>query len=484
MHKSTVNIIGAGLAGCEAAWQAVRAGFRVNLYEMRPEKTSKAHKTNLFAELVCSNSLRGASLTNAVGLLKEELKLVGSLIIQAAENAKVPAGGALAVDRVVFSQYIDDKLRGHPLVTTHIKEVTSMAEVLAMRAAPTDTIVGARFARPGGRADPAPTTESPEFIPTIIATGPLTSDKMAASISEFFGESGLSFFDAISPVIFDESIDKTKLFYQSRYDKGDGDDYLNIPLTQDEYDNFVNLLKNGEKFGGHDEVESDCTANLLPFEGCMPIESMLERGDQTLRFGPLKPVGLTCPQTNDKPYAVVQLRHDDLAKKLWNIVGFQTKLKHCEQIRIFRTLPGLENAEFARLGSVHRNTFINSPKFLNNTNELKNYPGIFFAGQITGVEGYVESTASGLVAGINAVRYLQNKKPISFPPDTAVGALLNYISEPKKYFQPMNVNYGLIPFYSAAALQRDGKRRLGKDERRLKTAENALRELANLLESL
>ena len=458
MHKSdinmTINIIGAGLAGCEATWQAVRAGVKVNLYEMRPKNTSKAHKTDFFAELVCSNSFRGADLTNAVGLLKEELKLADSIVMLSAEHAKVPAGGALAVDRVIFSRFIDSTLRGHPLVTTFTEEITSMSEVLAM-------------ARP-----------------TIIATGPLTSDKLANSIAEFLGETGLSFFDAISPVILDESIDKTRLFYQSRYDKGDGDDYLNIPLTQNEYDNFVGLLKTGEKFGGHDEVESDCTTNLLPFEGCMPIESMLERGDQTLRFGPMKPVGLTCPRTNTKPYAVVQLRHDDQAKTLWNIVGFQTRLKHSEQVRIFRTLPGLENAEFARLGSVHRNTFINSPKFLSSTNELKTNPGIFFAGQITGVEGYVESVASGLVAGINATRYLRDQKLVSFPLSTATGALLNYISEQKKDFQPMNVNYGLIPFYAETAPQKGVKRRLGKNERRLGVAKNALKEMTNFLKSL
>ena len=471
-----MNIIGAGLAGCEAAWQIVQSGHRVNLYEMRPSNTSKAHKTNLFAELVCSNSFRGADLTNAVGLLKEELKLAGSLIMQAAEDAKVPAGGALAVDRVEFSRYIDDKLRNHPLVTTHIVEVTSMAEIIAMSQ------------------------------PTVIATGPLTANKLAASINEFLSSvlarsaktelsaealakadkptGSLSFFDAISPVVLDESLDKTKLFYQSRYDKGDGNDYLNIPLTQSEYDNFIALLKTGEQFGGHDEVESDFIADLLPFEGCMPIESMLERGEQTLRFGPMKPVGLTCPRTGVKPYAVVQLRHDDLAKKLWNIVGFQTKLKHSEQVRIFRTLPGLENAEFARLGSVHRNTFINSPAFLNGTCELRTLSGVFFAGQITGVEGYVESTASGLVAGVNAVRCLRGMEPVVFPTNTAIGALLNYVSEPKENFQPMNVNYGLIPFYAETAAKQVGKRRLGKDERRLKAAENALSELGNFLKSL
>jgi methylenetetrahydrofolate--tRNA-(uracil-5-)-methyltransferase len=454
-----INVIGAGLAGCEAAWQIISAGIRVNLYEMRPLCSSKAHKTDKFAELVCSNSFRGVSLTNAIGLLKEELKLANSLIMQAAEISKVPAGGCLAVDRTVFSNYIDDKLRSHPLVTFYNQEITNLNDFLAAQNS---------------------------ALPTIVATGPLTSPTLSQNLIKFFGDSGLSFFDAISPVLIDTGLDKSKLFSQSRYNKGSGDDYLNIPLTKDEYYNFIDLLKHGEKFGGHDEELADDISNLCPFEGCMPIESMLERGEQTLLFGPMKPVGLIDTHTNQKPFAVVQLRQDDLAGKLWNMVGFQTKLKHSEQIRIFKTLPGLENAEFARLGSVHRNTFINSPKFLNNTNEVKKQPGLFFAGQITGVEGYLESTASGLVAGINATRYAKGESLLSFPVNTATGALLNYISEQKKDFQPMNVNYGIIPFYtrSVAATEKtpNGKiRKLGKDERRILTAQNALRELEEFL---
>ncbi|MDR2337181.1 MAG: methylenetetrahydrofolate--tRNA-(uracil(54)-C(5))-methyltransferase (FADH(2)-oxidizing) TrmFO [Deltaproteobacteria bacterium] len=457
--EKSVNIIGAGLAGCEATWQVISAGIRANLYEMRPLCISKAHKTDKFAELVCSNSFRGISLTNAIGLLKEELKLANSLIMQAAEVAKVPAGGCLAVDRTIFSNYIDDKLRNHPLVTVYNEEVTDLNNFLIAQNSP---------------------------VPTIIATGPLTSLTFSQSLVKFLGDSSLSFFDAISPVLVDDSLDKSKLFLQSRYNKGAGADYLNIPLTKNEYYKFIELLKDGEKFGGHAEEFADDIANLCPFEGCMPIESMLERGEQTLLFGPLKPVGLIDPRTNQKPFAVVQLRQDDLAGKLWNMVGFQTKLKHSEQVRIFKTLPGLENAEFARLGSVHRNTFINSPKFLNNTNEVKERSGLFFAGQITGVEGYLESTISGLVAGINAVRYVSQKPLLSFPSNTATGALLNYISEPKKDFQPMNINYGLIPFYAQSVTLTEptpnGKfRKLGKDERRLLTAQNALRELKEFL---
>ncbi len=470
MQQKSIKIIGAGLAGSEATWQVISRGFNVELYEMRPKKSSKAHKTDKFAELVCSNSLRGTDLTNAVGLIKEELKICNSLIMQSAELARVPAGGCLAVDRNIFSSYIDNALRKHPLVEIHEEEITDLENFIS-------------------KIDTSST-------PVIIATGPLTSAKLSISIKNFLASitdennncATLSFFDAISPVITDDSLDKSQMFFQSRYDKGNGDDYLNIPLTKLQYHGFIELLKTAEKFDGHDEELVDDISGLCPFEGCMPIENMLERGDNTLLFGPMKPVGLTDTRTGKKPFAVIQLRQDDKYGKLWNIVGFQTKLKHSEQIRIFRTLPGLQNAEFARLGSVHRNTFINSPKFLNNISELQSQRGLFFAGQITGVEGYLESTASGLVAGINACRILENKEVLPFPSNTAIGALLNYISTKNKHFQPMNVTYGLIPYYFAlldqTELTKNGRRKkLGKNERRLMTAENALKELERFMNS-
>lgn len=447
--SNKVTIIGAGLAGSEAAWQIAEAGQRVELYEMRPKLMTKAHKTDKFAELVCSNSFRGAALNNAVGLLKEELKSLNSLIMLAAEYAKVPAGGALAVDREVFSDFITSKIKNHPNIKALNEEVNSIPE------ASIDT-------------------------PVIIATGPLTSHSLANKILELTGEKSLSFYDAISPVLFYESIDHEKVYRKSRYDKGDGADYLNVPLSKDEYLNFISEVKNAEKYSGNEDVESDDIEGLRPFEGCMPIEDMIERGDDTLRFGPFKPVGLEHPKTGEMPYAVLQLRQDNKEGSLWNMVGMQTRMKHGEQMRIFSMLAGLEKAEFARLGSVHRNTFIDSPKCLNNTLEYKNKPGLFFAGQITGVEGYVESTAGGLVAGVNASRLLSGHKTISFPKDTAIGGLLNYISEEgKNDFQPMNINFGLIESYGKIPKKRGVK----KNERRVQAAEMALKTLAEFKET-
>ncbi|MCC6934050.1 MAG: methylenetetrahydrofolate--tRNA-(uracil(54)-C(5))-methyltransferase (FADH(2)-oxidizing) TrmFO [Deltaproteobacteria bacterium] len=438
-----VKIIGGGLAGSEAAWQLISRGYNVEIYEMRPHQYTKAHHTQYFAELVCSNSLRGNEITQAAGLLKEELRQLDSLIMMAAEATRVPAGGALAVDRELFSKFIDEKLRSHPLVSVITEEVSAIV--------------------------------LDEHI-TIVAAGPLCSQTLASSIQSMFGMEHLHFFDAISPIINADSINMSKVFRQSRYDKN-GDDYLNIPLTKDEYASFIELLRVAEKFGGHDEIEADCVAGLKPFEGCMPIESMLERGDDTLRFGPMKPVGLIDPTTNQRPYAVVQLRQDDKDAKLWSMVGFQTKLRHGEQLKIFRQLPGLEAAEFVRLGSVHRNTFINSPQILKPTNECKQYPGLYFAGQLTGVEGYVESTASGLVAGINAALKLAEREQVSFPLDTAVGSLLGYISDPnRKDFQPMNVNFGLFTNYMSAELPVKKKGKAGKREH---TAQQALFSLNN-----
>jgi len=446
MEATQITIVGAGLAGSEAAWQIARRGIRVRLHEMRPAVMTKAHRTGKCAELVCSNSFRGADLSNAVGLLKEELKLLGSLVMEAALVAQVPAGGALAVDREIFSGYIDERLRSNPyieLVTGEIDQV------------------------------PVSTREHP----VIVATGPLTSKSLAKSIEQLTGRERLAFFDAISPIILDESIDHSKVFRQSRYGKGGGDDYLNIPLTEAEYYRFVDEIKAGEKFGGHEEVESDSIENLRPFEGCMPIEEMAERGPDTLLFGPLKPVGLTDPEGR-QPYAVIQLRQDDKQGQLWSMVGMQTRLKHPEQLRIFKSLPGLENAEFVRLGSVHRNSFIESPKCLDATLEFRSRPGLFFAGQITGVEGYVESTAGGIVAGTNAARMVSGEPPAVFPPETAIGSLMAYISDPdRKDFQPMNISFGLMPSYLDGEKRNEKGKKIPKKDRRVIASESALKKL-------
>ncbi len=437
-----VKIIGAGLAGSEAAWQAVSNGVDVVLSEMRPEVMTKAHKSPYCAELVCSNSFRGADLSNAVGLLKKELSTCGSLIMEAALLAAVPAGGALAVDREIFSKYIDEKIRTHPRITIRGEEITTI---------------------------PQSSVDSP----VIIATGPLTSRPLARAIEELTGEGHLSFYDAISPIIVGDSINQEETFRQSRYDKG-GDDYINLPLSREEYYAFVEAVKNGEKYAGHDQVENEGEV-LRPFEGCMPIEDMIERGPDTLLFGPFKSVGLIDPRTGRKPYAVAQLRQDDKAGTLWSMVGMQTRLKQGEQLRIFRTLPGLKDAEFVRLGTMHRNTFMNSPRCLNSTLEFRTRPGLFFAGQITGVEGYVESTAGGLVAGINAARLLQRKEPISFPESTAIGSLMKYISDPeRKDFQPMNISFGLMPCYHQAELRNSAGKKIPKKDRRLQVSEAAI----------
>lgn len=449
-----VTIVGGGLAGSEAAWQLVSRGIPVVIHEMRPQTMTKAHKSGSFAELVCSNSFRGADLGNAVGLLKAELKLLGSLIMEAALDAQVPAGGALAVDRDVFSAYVDRKLRSHPLVEVHEGEVTEIPE-----ASPTH--------------------------PVIVATGPLTSKTLAKAIEQITGQGQLAFFDAISPIILDESIDHSKVFRQSRYDKGEGDDYLNIALDEAEYYAFVDAVHKGEKFGGHEEVEADQVDSLRPFEGCMPIEDMIARGPETLRFGPFKPTGLSDPRTGRRPHAVAQLRQDDKAGTLWSMVGMQTRLRHPEQLRIFRTLPGLENAEFVRLGSVHRNTFIESPKCLDATLAFRNRTGLFFAGQITGVEGYVESTAGGLLAGINAARLIGGKPLATLPIDTAIGALMAYISDPdRKDFQPMNISFGLMPTYLEAEKRGANGKKISKGDRRLEAANRALAHLSEIAPSL
>lgn len=406
--EKKANVIGAGLAGAEAAWQLANRNISVTLYEMKPHKRSPAHKTDFFAELVCSNSFRSDDYeNNAVGLLHEEMRRAGSLIFQSADRNRVPAGGALAVDREGFAADITTHLQSHPLITVVNQEITEL---------------------------PA----SQDGL-SIIATGPLTSESLAQCISQKVGGNQLSFYDAIAPVVYKESIDFTKAWYQSRYDKGDKFDYINCPLSREQYENFVSALLLAEKAEFH-EFETP-----RYFDGCLPIEVMAERGKDTLMYGPMKPVGLTNPHTGERPYAVVQLRQDNKEDTLRNLVGFQTKLKHNEQIRIFKTIPGLENAIFARLGGIHKNTFINSPLLLDEYLRLKSAPHIMFAGQITGTEGYVESASIGLLAGVFASKILHGKTPVLPPRETAFGCQLAHLRDLSCDYQPMNINFGLFP---------------------------------------
>ena len=402
---SSIKVIGAGLAGAEAAWQVARKGLQVELYEMRPVKMTPAHHTDHFAELVCSNSLKGAGLDNAAGLLKEEMRRLDSLLIRVADQYAVPAGGALAVDREKFSREITRTLEEHPLIQIKREEVKTL----------------------------------PKSEVAVIATGPLTSDALAMEIQKITGEDALSFFDAAAPIVTLESINMEKAFWASRYDKGEPD-YLNCPMTKEEYDLFYQELIKAETA----EVKGFEKGKV--FEGCMPIEVMAARGEQTLTFGPLKPVGLIDAHTGKRSYAVVQLRKENREGTLFNLVGFQTHLKWGEQQRVFRLIPGLENAEFVRYGVMHRNTFLNAPKVLKADYSLQKAPNLFFAGQITGVEGYVESIASGLVSGLNALRRLQNQPTLVFPQETALGALARHLEgSPSVDFQPMSINYGLLP---------------------------------------
>ena len=394
-------VIGAGLAGSEAAWQLAKRGVDVTLYEMKPKRMSPAHKSPLFAELVCSNSLRSDRLQNAVGLLKEEMRQLDSLVMRAADKARVPAGGALAVDRECFSGYITEALRGDPHVTVVEEEITGIPEG-----------------------------------PVIIATGPLTSDALAESIAALPGMSTLHFFDAAAPIVMAESLDMNKVFRASRY--GRGDDYLNCPMDKEQYDAFVEALLTAETAPVHGFEEN------MVFEGCMPVESMARRGHMVLAFGPMKPVGLPDPRTGREAYAIVQLRQDDAAGSMYNLVGFQTRLKFGEQKRVFGMIPGLDNAEFARYGVMHRNTFLHSPGLLDSTYQMLSRPGTYFAGQMTGVEGYVESAASGLMAGLALAARLNGREPVDFGTATAIGALAHYISTPNADFQPMNITFGLI----------------------------------------
>ena len=400
----TVKVIGAGLAGCEAAWQLSKRGINVRLYDMKPKKFSPAHNLDTFCELVCSNSLRSDRLENAVGLLKEEMRSLGSLIMQCADETRVPAGGALAVDRNGFSS----------LVTARLKEQANIEIV----------------------CDEVESIDPDEY--TIVASGPLTSDKLYDNIRSFLGGEYLHFFDAAAPIVTLESLDMSKAYRASRYGKGD-DDYINCPMTEDEYNIFYENLINAET------AELHGADNKTVFEGCMPVETMAKRGKDTLLFGPLKPVGLENPKDGKLPHAVVQLRQDNRDGTLFNIVGFQTHLKFGEQKRVFSLIPGLENAEFVRYGVMHRNTFINSPQLLDRFYRVIKSPKTFFAGQITGVEGYVESASSGMAAGINAARILSGKEPVDFTSLTAIGALSHYVSEGSVgTFQPMNVTFGII----------------------------------------
>lgn len=402
--KETVNVIGAGLAGSEAAWQIANRGIQVRLYEMRPVRQTPAHHTDKFAELVCSNSLRANTLTNAVGVLKEEMRNLDSVIIASADACAVPAGGALAVDRHEFAALVTEKVRNHPNVTVITEEVSEIPEG-----------------------------------PTVIATGPLTSEALSTKLKELSGEEYLYFYDAAAPIIEKESINMDKVYLKSRYDKGEAA-YLNCPMTEDEFNTFYEALISAETVPLK-EFEKE-----IFFEGCMPIEVMAGRGKKTMLFGPMKPVGLEDPKTGKRPFAVVQLRQDDAAGTLFNIVGFQTHLKWGPQKEVIQLIPGLENAEIVRYGVMHRNTFINSPKVLRPTYQFINRNDLFFAGQMTGVEGYVESAASGLVAGINAARLVKGEELLEFPHETTIGSMARYItSANEKNFQPMNANFGLLP---------------------------------------
>ncbi|KIL50460.1 tRNA (uracil-5-)-methyltransferase [Jeotgalibacillus alimentarius] len=431
----SVNVIGAGLAGSEAAWQIAERGIHVNLYEMRPVRQTPAHHTDKFAELVCSNSLRANSLTNAVGVLKEEMRTLDSVIISAADASSVPAGGALAVDRHEFAGYVTEKVKNHPNVTVYSEEITEIPEG-----------------------------------PTIIATGPLTTEGLAESIKKMTGEEYLYFYDAAAPILEKDSIDMDKVYLKSRYDKGEAA-YLNCPMTEEEFNRFYDALIEAEVVPLK-EFEKE-----IYFEGCMPVEVMAARGRKTLLFGPMKPVGLDDPKTGKRPYAVVQLRQDDAAGTLYNIVGFQTHLKWGPQKEVVRMIPGLENAEIVRYGVMHRNTFINSPSVLKSTYQLKAREDLFFAGQMTGVEGYVESAASGLVAGINAARLVKGEEPLLFPAETAMGSMARYITQADtKNFQPMNANFGLFPDL--------GERIKNKKERAEKHAERAIETIQNFVKKM
>ena len=438
--KPYLVVYGAGLAGCEAAWQAARAGVEVHLYEMKPSKMTPAHHSEGFAELVCSNSLRSDSLSNAVGLLKEEMRRMGSLIMEAADATRVPAGSALAVDRTLFSEYITDKIRSCPNIRIFEEEVTALEE---------DAV-------------------------TVIATGPLTSEPLADYIAHELECGALHFFDAAAPIVSFSSINMDVAYFASRYDKGDAD-YINCPMTKEQYDAFYEALTTAKEAELKD-FDRESQKDLKVFEGCMPVEVMAKRGYDTLRYGPMKPVGLIDPRVGEEAYAVVQLRKENVEGSMFNLVGFQTHLTFPEQKRVFCMIPGLENAEFLRFGVMHRNTYLNSPELLDATYAMRKRPNVFFAGQMTGVEGYVESAGSGLVAGINAVRKLQNQEAAPFPEQTMLGAMAAYVSRGGiGKFTPMNANFGIVPTLGYRV-------KGGKAAKNEKLAERALEVLEGFLE--
>ena len=434
--SDVVTVVGGGLAGSEAAWQIARRGVRVRLYEMRPARGTAVHKTDRLAELVCSNSLKSLELTTAHGLLKEEMTRLGSVVLDCARENRVPAGAALAVDRERFAEAVTRALAAEPLVEIVREEVTEI---------PADGVV-------------------------ILAVGPLVSDALAAAIGRFTGREHLYFFDAIAPVIEAESIDRSIVFALSRYGKGDGADYLNCPMSAEEYERFVEELLRGEKAPLHDLDKTPF------FEGCLPIEEMARRGRDTLAFGPMKPVGLIDPRTGRRPHAVVQLRQDNLAAEHYSMVGFQTQLRWPEQQRIFRTIPGLAGAQFVRLGQIHRNCYINAPTVLEPTLETRERAGLFFAGQISGVEGYTESAASGLLAGINAVRRVSGVEPLVLPRETMLGALCHYIARADASgYQPMNAAFGLLPEPTERQRGKKSDRRLARSAAALSSLDSWIR---------
>jgi len=428
------TVVGGGLAGSEAAWALAGRGVEVTLYEMRPATGTAAHQTGRLAELVCSNSFKSVELVNAHGLLKAELRMLGSLLLECADSARVPGGAALVVDREAFSGAVDQRIRAHPGITVVTEEVQDLPE------------------------------------PGIVATGPLTSDRLARAIAEKLGARSLAFYDAIAPIVSRESLDHDVLYARSRYGKGDGDDYLNAPLSQPEYAAFIEALLGADQFSGHD-------FDQVPyFEGCLPIEEMARRGPDTLRFGPMKPVGLASPKTGREPHAVVQFRREDRAGQMWNLVGFQTRLRIPEQQRVFRTIPGLAQAEFLRYGSIHRNSYVNSPAALGPGLATGGSSPTFFAGQITGVEGYTESLGTGILAGINLHRVLTGRAPVVPPPTTMLGGLYRYLGEAlPSHFQPMNANFGLLDPLPE---------RVPKSERRHGLVERALADFARWRESV
>lgn len=437
-----IHIIGAGLAGSEAAWQLANRGINVIIHEMKPHTYSPAHRNPNCAELVCSNSFRSDDAEhNAVGLIHEEMRRCGSLIMRCADATRVPAGGALAVDRDAFAQMVTDELKSHPLISFSFEEITELPDQ--------------------------------NFGNIIVATGPLTSDRLTESILKHTDNQSLSFYDAIAPVIYKESIDFNKAWYQSRYDKGDKFDYINCPMTKDQYYHFIDELINGEQVSFHD-WESPTF-----FEGCLPIEVMAARGKETLAYGPMKPVGLTNPNSDQKPYAVVQLRQDNKEDTLRNMVGFQTKLKYGEQQRIFRSIPGLENAEFARLGGIHKNTFIKSPILLDKFLRLKSMPHIRFAGQITGCEGYIESASVGFLAGYFAASELNDKEAYIPPRTTALGSMHNHITECLNIedYQPMNINFGIFPTIQGEVTANGKFRKIKGMDRKKAYSQRALKDL-------